>query len=111
MSILFLKQSELSDKELVGDDYGGFPACVIFVDLGPGHGPKLHKHPYEEIFFVIEGESTFTDGNEQRVVRSGEVVIAPGGQPHAFTNTGEGRLRQIDVHLSPRFETEWLGAS
>jgi mannose-6-phosphate isomerase-like protein (cupin superfamily) len=111
MSVLFLKQSELPDKELVGDDYGGLPACVIFVDLEPGHGPKLHKHPYAELFFVIEGESTFTDGSEQRLVRAGEFVIAPGGQPHAFTNTGEGRLRQIDVHLSPRFETEWLEAS
>jgi mannose-6-phosphate isomerase-like protein (cupin superfamily) len=111
MSILLLKQSELSDQELVGDDYGGLPACVIFVELEPGDGPKLHRHPYAEIFFIIEGESTFTDGSERRLVRAGEVVIAPGGQPHSFINTGEGRLRQIDVHLSPRFETEWLEAS
>jgi mannose-6-phosphate isomerase-like protein (cupin superfamily) len=106
MSILFLKESGLSDKELVGDDYGRLPACVIFIDLEPGHGPKLHKHPYAELLFVIEGASTFTDGSERRLVRTGEVVTAPGGQPHAFTNTGEGRLRQIGVHLSPRFETE-----
>jgi mannose-6-phosphate isomerase-like protein (cupin superfamily) len=111
MSILFLKQSGLSNKELVGYVYGGIPACAIFVDLEPGHGPRLHKHPYAELFFVIEGESTFADGGERRLVRAGEVVIEPGGQPPAFTNTGEGRLRQIDVHLSPRFDTEWLEAS
>ena len=84
------------------------PACVIFVDAEPGRGPRLHKHPYAELFFVLEGEGTFSDGNEERVAGPGEVVIVPPDQPHAFVNSGEGRLRQIDVHLSPRFETEWL---
>ena len=27
---------------------------------------------------------------------------------HAFTNSGLGRLRQIDIHLAPAFATEWL---
>jgi hypothetical protein len=25
-----------------------------------------------------------------------------------FTNIGATRLRQLDVHVSPRFDTEWL---
>lgn len=112
MAIQFLRQSELPasnfSRELVGDEFGGVPACVIFVDAEPGRGPRLHKHPYAELFFVLEGEGTFSDGNEERVAGPGEVVIVPPDQPHAFVNSGEGRLRQIDVHLSPRFETEWL---
>jgi len=111
MSIQFLGRVQDSNDELVGDDYGGLAACVIFVDLKPGQGPKLHKHPYAELFFVLEGESTFTDGIESRVVHAGEMVIASGDQPHAFVNSGAGRLRQIDVHLSPRFDTEWLDGS
>jgi mannose-6-phosphate isomerase-like protein (cupin superfamily) len=102
-----LGESELA-RELVGDDYGGIPASVIFVDADPGGGPSLHKHRYAELFFVIEGEATFTDGVEERVVRVGEAVIVSADQPHAFVNSGTGRLRQIDVHLSPRFVTEWL---
>ena len=31
-----------------------------------------------------------------------------GGQPHGFVNSGQGRLRQIDIHVSPSFSTEWL---
>ena len=112
MAIEFLRQSELPasnfSRELVGEEFGGVPACVIFVDAEPGRGPRLHKHPYAELFFVLEGEGTFSDGNEERVAGPGEVVIVPPDQPHAFVNSGEGRLRQIDVHLSPRFETEWL---
>ena len=102
-----LPASELA-RELVGDEYGGLPASVIFVDAEPGQGPSLHKHAYAELFFVIEGQATFTDGVEERVVRGGEVVIVSPGQPHAFVNSGTGRLRQIDVHLASRFATEWL---
>jgi mannose-6-phosphate isomerase-like protein (cupin superfamily) len=112
MSIRFLKQSDLPasnfSRELIGADHGGVPACVIFVDAEPGRGPRLHKHPYAEIFFVLEGEGTFSDGTGERVVGAGEVVIVPPDTPHAFVNSGTERLRQIDVHLNQTFETDWL---
>jgi len=41
-------------------------------------------------------------------VRAGEIVIVPANTPHRFTNTGNGPLRQIDIHVNSRFETEWL---
>jgi quercetin dioxygenase-like cupin family protein len=93
--------------EAIGDDIGA-RVSVIAVDAAPGRGPSLHRHPYEAVFVVLEGEATFTLGEEQRVARAGEVVVAPVGVPHAFTNTGSTPLRQVDVHVSPRFETEWL---
>ena len=114
MSIWFVRPEELREselaRELVGDEYGGIPASVIFVDAEPGRGPRLHKHAYAELFFVLDGEATFTDGAEERVVRGGEVVIVSPDQPHRFFNSGTRRLRQIDVHLSSRFVTEWLDA-
>jgi mannose-6-phosphate isomerase-like protein (cupin superfamily) len=93
--------------ELVGEDHD-VDACVIFVDAPPGRGPSLHQHPYAEILIVQEGEGTFTVGDEQRQVGAGEVLIVPADTPHAFTNTGAGPLRQIDIHLSRAFATEWL---
>jgi hypothetical protein len=51
--------------ELVGADHGGVGVCLIFVDAPPGHGPSLHRRPYEEIFVLQEGEATFVaDGEE-----------------------------------------------
>jgi len=41
------------------------------VDAPPGGGPKLHKHPYEEIFVVQEGTATFTAGDETIKVEGG----------------------------------------
>ena len=81
---------------------------VITNDMAPGEGPALHRHPYEEVFVIVEGEATFTLGDETRVVHGGEFVVAAAGVPHAFKNTGEGRLITVDIHASPVFKTEWL---
>jgi mannose-6-phosphate isomerase-like protein (cupin superfamily) len=80
----------------------------IAIDAPPGSGPKLHKHPYEEVFVVQEGSVTFTAGDEVIEARDGQVVVVPAGVPHKFVNSGSGRLRQIDIHASKRFVTEWL---
>ena len=76
--------------------------------MAPGAGPELHRHPYEEVFLILEGEATFTLGDETRVARAGDFLIAPPGVPHAFKNTGSGPLRTVDVHASPTFDTEYL---
>jgi mannose-6-phosphate isomerase-like protein (cupin superfamily) len=94
--------------DFVGERHGGVGACVLFVDAQPGQGPRLHRHAYVEILIVTEGVATFRDGNGTREVRAGEMAVVDAGQPHAFVNSGDGRLRQIDIHLSPHFITEWL---
>jgi mannose-6-phosphate isomerase-like protein (cupin superfamily) len=88
----------------------GANVSVIVVDAPPGGGPKLHRHPYEEVFVVQEGTATFTAGDEEIEVSNGQIVVVPAGVAHKFVNTGTGRLRQVDVHASDRFVTEWLEA-
>jgi mannose-6-phosphate isomerase-like protein (cupin superfamily) len=112
VAITVIRQDELPadviSRDFVGDKFGGVGACVLFVNAPPGEGPKLHRHPYFELLIVVEGTATFRDGNVEREVSAGEMAVVDANQPHAFTNTGEGTLRQIDVHLSQRFITEWL---
>lgn len=113
MAISYIRQAELQrdvfSRDFVGAEHGGVGACVIFVEAPPGAGPKLHRHPYAELLIVVEGTATFFDGTSQREVRAGEMAVVDAQQPHGFVNTGAGILRQIDIHLSPTFVTEWLG--
>jgi mannose-6-phosphate isomerase-like protein (cupin superfamily) len=102
-----VKQSQLPERELEGGDHGA-GVSIILVDAGPGRGPALHKHAYEEVFIVQEGHATFTAGDEEREVSAGAIVIVPGDTPHRFVNSGDGPLRQVAIHVSPRFATEWL---
>jgi mannose-6-phosphate isomerase-like protein (cupin superfamily) len=86
----------------------GASVSVIVVDAPPGGGPKLHRHPYEEVFVVQEGTATFTSGDEKIEVQGGQVVVVPAGVAHKFVNSGTGQLRQVDIHASDHFVTEWL---
>ena len=97
-----------NSHELEGYLYGGAPVCIILFDGPPGSGPKLHRHPYAEVFVVQEGQATFTVGDATIEARAGQILIAPAGTPHKFVNSGSGRLRQLDIHTNDRFVTEWL---
>ena len=99
---------DANSHELQGYLYGDVPVCLIFVDSGPGSGPRLHRHPYPEVFVIQEGTVTFTVGDDTIEAAAGQIVIAPAGMPHKFTNTGDGPLRQLDIHCNERFVTEWL---
>lgn len=103
------------DDPARGDDPGEFQGhhlgagvSFIVVDAPPGDGPRLHRHPYEEVFVVQEGTATFTAGDETIEAEAGHVVVVPAGVGHKFVNSGTGRLRQVDIHLAGRFATEWL---
>ena len=105
---LVVERDELRDAELRGSEYGEVNVSLIFVDVGPGEGPRLHRHAYEEIFIMLEGQSRFTVGAHTVEARAGQILIVRAGAPHKFVNAGEGRLRQIDIHPSGTFVTEWL---
>ncbi|HET8844354.1 MAG TPA: cupin domain-containing protein [Ktedonobacteraceae bacterium] len=94
--------------ELEGYLYGNTSVSVILVDIPPGEGPKLHSHPYEEIFIVQEGQAIYTIGSTTLEAKAGQIAIVPAGVPHKFVNSGQGRLLQVDIHNNPKFITEWL---
>jgi quercetin dioxygenase-like cupin family protein len=94
--------------EFVGAEHGDVPFSVILVHSQPGVGPKLHRHPYPEVFIVEEGEATFRLGDETIIVPGGHVVVGPPDVPHGFTNSGTSELRLVAIHGARRFDTEWL---
>ena len=87
----------------------GSNSCLIFNYLpDTGGGPRLHTHPYAEVFVVQSGRLTFVVGETSVEVGAGQIVIAPPGVPHKFTNTGTTVAAHIDIHTSERMETTWL---
>jgi quercetin dioxygenase-like cupin family protein len=62
--------------DFIGETQGA-PVSAYIVNAKPGQGPPLHKHPYVEVAFTIEGSATITVGDEQREVKSGSIVVIP----------------------------------
>jgi mannose-6-phosphate isomerase-like protein (cupin superfamily) len=83
--------------EFIGADHGDVKLTFLLVEAPPGQGPRLHKHPYDEVMIVLDGRGTVHDGTESRDVQTGDIVVIPAGQPDAFVNTGDSPLRQVDI--------------
>jgi mannose-6-phosphate isomerase-like protein (cupin superfamily) len=97
----------LPTGSLEGEDHGA-TVSVILDHSEPGHGPKLHKHPYDETWVVIEGHLSFRAGDQQLEAGPGDIVIVAPETPHKFTNLGTERVNLVCVHANPSFVTEWL---
>jgi quercetin dioxygenase-like cupin family protein len=52
-----------------------------------GGGPPPHRHDFEEMFTLLEGELEFTFRGETTIVRAGSTVNIPANAPHRFTNS------------------------
>ena len=101
-------QSSGGTSEFEGYLHADTEVSFILVDMQPGEGVRLHTHPYQEIFILQEGAATYTVGTTTLEARAGQIIIVEAETPHKFVNSGEGKLRQVDIHLSKRFITHWL---
>lgn len=69
--------------------------------LEPQQTQPVHAHDgADKFYFVLAGSGTFLVGDEEQIVSSGTVVIAPAGVPHGVTNTGDDRLSLL-IAIAP----------
>jgi quercetin dioxygenase-like cupin family protein len=67
----------------------------------PGGGPPPHVHSREEEgFYVLEGEITFTMGDQRLVASAGTFANMPVGTPHSFKNES-GRPAKMLISVAP----------
>ena len=79
---------------LTGKDTAG-RYCLIDMHVPPGGGPAPHRHDFDEMFTLLDGEIEFTFRGEKSVVRAGETVNIPANAPHFFQNASERPVRLL----------------
>jgi mannose-6-phosphate isomerase-like protein (cupin superfamily) len=67
-------------------------------------GPPLHRHGFDELFCVLDGELTFQLGDERVTRRAGELAFAPRGAAHTFANLAAAPARTLIVCTPAGFE-------
>ena len=111
---MLIRPSELpgppGGRSFIGADYGGLPISLFLVRVPPGSGPRLHRHPYSEIFVIHTGQADFQVGDSRLTAHAGDILIAPAGAAHSFTRTGEDQLRMTAIHTASTMDTEWLAS-
>jgi quercetin dioxygenase-like cupin family protein len=69
--------------------------CLIDMHVPPGGGPPPHRHDFEEMFTLLEGELAFTFRGATTTVRAGTTVNIPANAPHAFSNVSGAAVRML----------------
>jgi mannose-6-phosphate isomerase-like protein (cupin superfamily) len=79
---------------LTGADTAG-RYCLIDMLVPPGGGPPPHRHDFEEMFSVLEGEIEVTFRGAKLVLRAGETGNIPANSPHQFRNVSSRPARLL----------------
>ena len=91
-------------RVLLRHEESGGEVSVIETRPGPGFGPNLHTHDFDESFYVLDGELTFQLRDELVSAGPGDLVFAPRGVPHTFANLSDRPARQLIVCTPAGFE-------
>jgi glyoxylate utilization-related uncharacterized protein len=62
-----------------------------------GGGPPPHRHDFEEMFIVLDGEIELTFRGVSGVARAGETINVPANAPHVFRNVSERPARLLPL--------------
>lgn len=96
----FVDKKECSHHEIFPGVHiytvAGQELMLSLVEMEPGAVVEKHDHPHEQMGLMLEGEAEFTIGDEQRLVRAGQMWRIPGGVPHKVI-AGEKPVRALDV--------------
>jgi quercetin dioxygenase-like cupin family protein len=70
------------------------------VDIAPDAPPLRHKHPGEEIIYVLEGTLEYSiDGRAPTVFNAGEVLLVPPETPHSVRNVGRRNAAELATYI------------
>ena len=92
----------------VGADHGNVDISAFLLRASAGQGPPPHRHPYDEVQFIREGQGLYRVNDKEFEASAGDILVIKAGEIHSFTCIGDGPLVQVDIHLSPRFIQENL---
>jgi quercetin dioxygenase-like cupin family protein len=69
--------------------------CLVDMLVPAGGGPPPHRHDFEEMFTLLDGELEFTFRGQSQTVRAGSTVNVPANAPHAFKNVSGATARML----------------
>ena len=69
--------------------------CLIDMLVPSGGGPPPHRHDFEEMFTILEGEIELTFRGEVKRAAAGSTVNIPANAPHFFRNRSDRPARLL----------------
>lgn len=77
-----------------GKETGGRYSLIDML-VPPGGGPPPHRHDFEEMFTILDGEIELTFRGSSIRASAGSTVNVPANAPHSFRNVSEKPARML----------------
>jgi quercetin dioxygenase-like cupin family protein len=114
MATAALAYSGITVKMLVDKRLDAQLHTMFMVAYEPGAVAHRHDHPFEESYFMLEGEVDVVADGDRYTLRPGDVFWTGVGCIHAFYETQGGNVRWLETSApgppdrhSYRFERDW----
>lgn len=91
-----------SRTDLQRHDLGisGWESLQARIDFEPGSFATRHKHPGEEIIYVLAGSLQYQiDGSPPVILQPGDVLFVPAGAVHSARNVGKTRGAELATYI------------
>ena len=72
-----------------------FRFSLMEVELPKDQGPPPHDHPWDEAYYIIDGDVWFLVDGREGIYSAGDFLYAPGGIVHSFRGAGERAARVL----------------
>ena len=99
------QQAGISRTDLLQQSLSAQGRDVVQVRVGfaPGAVAARHRHPGEEVAFVLEGRIEYRiDGKPPVVLDAGQTLFIPAGAVHMATNVGDGHAAELATYIVER---------
>ncbi|MBO9565174.1 MAG: cupin domain-containing protein [Niastella sp.] len=78
----------------------GREAVQVRVEIAPGILAPRHKHPGEEIIYVLKGTIEYKiDGKPAVTLKPGDVLFVPAGAVHSAKNVGKSNAAELATYI------------
>ena len=84
--------------------FSGAGATLALHRLMPGHEPRPHQHPHEQIVYILGGQIRFHVGDEQTLLGPGGLLVVPPNTMHWGEVVGDEPVLNLDVFTPQRPE-------
>ena len=98
-SLKTIKKEKIGPKitrKLVSGERG----MIVWWSVKKGGHAAAHKHPHEQIFWILKGRMKFRLGDKTKLCKAGDIAVIPGGVEHEAWWPEDCEV--IDVFTPPR---------
>jgi len=77
--------------------FSGDNAITVFNWIEPGNEVRPHRHTFEQLVYILQGEARYHVGDEVFECRAGSMLRVPPGQTHFIEVVGQETVVNMDL--------------